>query len=591
MAEGGQRNVRRTLFEPDQEVENLRLKMENDKLKEEVKKLNSEHGIVLVALVRLQGLLCQFKRGCVRLAFLGGVIGNVESSLAVLESLDSLSAILLPRPSALVATLGDDLALKFIFKLLTRDLSEPTDKDGHSLKHRMSFAEWRQYLNAIRMDRIWDDIPNCDGASSVAPSSPNEKPSCGRRFGCAADELLSELKTSNSSDERSRDRSLKPLRSPTVRLDEGVTSSASESSSSSGTDFSIDRKRTSRARKRGPVFPKQIITPAKFDPLGTDSLRRYLRTYERYFNAKYDASEREKASHLGQFLQGNVRRAYDAMGGSKVKYYMLKPKLLKWFASERVDSQPRKQEEFVSFHRDKGDTLAIHCMRLEQLSVGVFPNERERLRQLCRKLRQTSPTDFLLQLESAEGALRVIGNGKLTWSQMKKVAATYDKNLQERCAEARALDEEDLSIYFNSLDHASATVGYCSRAVDDTPSSGAVINSDNCGGNKFEGARPEKEERGILQGDESHDKSQFRKGIQQTRRRFGHEKHCAFCDRTGHTVDDCFRMNRRCFGCGDSGHIFRDCARRWSDGDDANGVRFGTQINAKRIRSADSLNY
>ena len=85
--------------------------------------------------------------------------------------------------------------------------------------------------------------------------------------------------------------------------------------------------------KHHKYFQREMVTSPKFDATGSQSLSKYLRSFERYFKAKYDGTQRECAQQLAGFLGGECKEAYDALGGSTKKYGKLKSGMLQWYKS------------------------------------------------------------------------------------------------------------------------------------------------------------------------------------------------------------------------------------------------------------------
>ena len=58
------------------------------------------------------------------------------------------------------------------------------------------------------------------------------------------------------------------------------------------------------------------MPPSMFDTDAGISFSQFLSSFERYFDNKFDGTERDKSLQLGNCLQGSIKRALDAMNDS-----------------------------------------------------------------------------------------------------------------------------------------------------------------------------------------------------------------------------------------------------------------------------------
>lgn len=278
---------------------------------------------------------------------------------------------------------------------------------------------------------------------------------------------------------------------------------------------------------RGLRFPKEVVAPAAFDPVASMSLRKFLVTFERYFDARYFGSEKEKSVQLGKFLKGSAKRAYDAMGGTTTRYRDLKPKLLTWYESERTSLRQRKISEFQSAQMRPDDTCVIFCLRLEQIAEQAFPGStRLREKKLCAKVRETVPPALAFQIESAQGMTKAFGNGKVSWNSIKKLAENHDKQKRLKGTRSTALVPSDEVGIFYGLPGAPSV----RQDVEDAPPYHTREYRNRTP--RFEPS-PKKRQNAVSE--------------------------CTFCGRAGHSVLNCRRKNGACFSCGERGHFSRQC--------------------------------
>lgn len=100
--------------------------------------------------------------------------------------------------------------------------------------------------------------------------------------------------------------------------DDSETSGTETSSDSSGSSSSRTHKQRTEEKRLARVLKafktqKDVVQPAVFDGSDGASLKRFLSEYEIYFDQKFDGTKQQQAKHLVQFLNGPVKRAYDAV--------------------------------------------------------------------------------------------------------------------------------------------------------------------------------------------------------------------------------------------------------------------------------------
>ena len=180
-------------------------------------------------------------------------------------------------------------------------------------------------------------------------------------------------------------------------------------------------------------YGREVVAPGMFKGDGASSLKSYLRDYEQYFEAKYKGNQRQKAKHLGQYLEGSAKRAYDAIDGGALKYGDLKSKLLQWYQAEKVNQRSNREVAFETAQMLPTDTLTIYALRLERFASKAWPDSaKERERKLCRKFWYTVPSSFANVLASSERNLLLMSEKKrLDWKKIKKLAENEDRSIRK----------------------------------------------------------------------------------------------------------------------------------------------------------------
>lgn len=332
--------------------------------------------------------------------------------------------------------------------------------------------------------------------------------------------------------------------------------------SSSESSEDVPRRATSRRVPRGDEnygsmvdmfsrmkFQREVVSPGKFDGKDGTSLKEFLREFEMFFGSKYDGSDKQQARTLGDHLCGAAKRAYDAMGGSTLRYSVLKPELLNWYKGERANVQTKSEGEFRKAKMKADDSFKIYAMRLERLACRAFPDSVSvRERQLCRKFWKTVPDDFRRVLSSSERSLVLHGSaGRLDWVDMVRLAESEDRYRRDRREDVSSdshTEDEDCFVWYSRPENVVST-GLPKRTNQekDLGKAGARVS--------FGSALSE----GIL-------KSPRRTAVDSARgsptRRL---TICNWCGRRGHQEDGCWTKIGACMICGSSDHSKDECSR------------------------------
>lgn len=337
------------------------------------------------------------------------------------------------------------------------------------------------------------------------------------------------------------------------------TESSSNGDSSSDSDSSDERRPKGHGRSRKNKLysvlkrinsHKDVVLPGKYGGKESGSLKYFMKEYEKYFSAKYDGSERQQSQQLEQFLEGPIRRAYDAMEGSKLKYRLLKEKLLDWYRGEKTNVRHRSESDFRKARMMSDDSLRIYALRLECIAGKAFPeSKKERQRQLRRKFWKTAPQSFSRAMADSERNLSLLGHQqKLSWKDMLKLAEAEDRH-QKKCRSEYSGDSEEVvneaSVWFSRPGSKEDTSN-----VSRVPpiNSATVSHSDRA---QLKQVRFTESNKGGNSNNPSWEKN--------SQSRTWSTLICNWCGRRGHVENSCWAKAGSCRICGSTSHSKDNC--------------------------------
>ena len=275
--------------------------------------------------------------------------------------------------------------------------------------------------------------------------------------------------------------------------------------------------------------PRDVVPPSKFSGSDGMSLRLFLTEYEQYFDMKYEGTQRQKAKHLAEYLEGPLLTAYEAMEGNRMSYPNVKGKLLGWYKTQRMNMRRQGELDFQRARMMESDTLSIYALRLERIAAKAFPDERERERQLIKKYFRTVPKYFNKALTASERSLLLVGRGrKISWEQIVTLAKDEDRKSKYK--------KDDTSEY--STEGSEVEVWYSQPSSLATRSS-QWNNSKNV---TFKDRMPSSP---------PHRARSFQKGFPT----------CNWCGKKGHFDRGCWLRLGFCQLCGSEQHTKEDCPR------------------------------
>ena len=407
-------------------------------------------------ILTLNALLSEFSIIENRNAFLISGITNDQSEDKVLQGLDAISKVLFPAWSPIMSNTRRDfeiavLHLQFLFS--ASSLCFDIDPQNTNIP-RYSYATWLGIICKIDREKLFhrgdSETQEVNGRKcsfeadrKTEASSPkleskhavkrrSKKLHGSKKLSNKPRRCLSLDSGSCSSDgdevEVSKKISTKCKKTNLQLIESSESSSAiSEDSSSDSCENLISDSSSSNSYCRK---QKDFVLPVKFGDDDSYSLRRYLRVFERYFYARYNGTQKECSQELGEFLIGDTKEAYYALGGGQIKYRELKPKLLEWYQAQRCSKVHRLK--FEGMEIKPNESLNLFCIRLENGVIKAYPKDPKRQsRALKEKIWKNAPPSFVNLLEKKKELKQLMNLGKsVSWSDIVELAIDEDRKVK-----------------------------------------------------------------------------------------------------------------------------------------------------------------
>lgn len=500
-------------------------------------------------LLDLQAVLRKLQVGSVRSDFVGKKLINAEDLQETMQSFDALYKVLTPewhfdvnarkenitsvmRHVDLLMSMSDEILV-----LPNYPVNSPKYTYAswmHGIRRLMSSAYWTTH--AATEVRLPSQAMQGEKMTFIQESAKASGIHTGRRVGFSDDEgtFLREARETCSADfENTAGRELRDRRQQHCEINRGrrpgktlvgaeytdTTSQSSDDSDTTDDDYCI-RRRSRHYR--------EIVQPEPFDIEGRLSLRKFLENYERYFKNKFEGNQRDCTRELARFITGELREAYDALGGSQRKYRDMKELLLEWYRTQRVGRAHRWKTEFQQAEMKRNESLKLYCMRLEDLAQRAYSaDDRECIKQLKTQFVKTAPVEFLKHMEERERIKMALHQGgNLSWKEIVELAEWTDKKKKklELHEEVGCLDSDIIG----RLERL--------RTTSASASLGTVVQEGTRTGRMYDNS-PKKTRSESLQ------------------------KYCHWCGRAGHIEEDCWKKKGVCTLCGSGSHTATACRK------------------------------
>ena len=221
----------------------------------------------------------------------------------------------------------------FLSRMCLGSCITPLSPEGKSLYGSFTYIEWSNYLHDILASSYWDSLYRSVRIEQRGGDYYNEY---------EPDNQMKEpfYETDNKRGPRKVNERRSLEREDFGCVPKKKIRKNSSSSSSSGSDSSVSTPKRRYHRKdsmedilrlmKNMGKSREVVKPEAYNSTGSESLREFLAEYECYFDEKYEGNDKQRAKILGEFLVGDIKDYYQAIGGSKLKYSDVKEKLKEW---------------------------------------------------------------------------------------------------------------------------------------------------------------------------------------------------------------------------------------------------------------------
>ena len=381
----------------------------------------------LSEVMELQCFLGKFKDARIWSAFVNGEM-CVKPSVGLVKSFELVMSMIIPSSRS---QLRDGQSADFLTKVILEELGTPQNVGGMGNSDEFTFKEWRYFFRLLQNSRFWTLE---ETKTRKEKFEINSGPKIGgqgwmnmpeyEKYYSHSEELRGNRSSSGVRDVPNNERECGGRRCDTLKRDISPLSPIRRRE-----DSHVERSLLELFKNLGRT--RDVVRPEIYDGSGAESFREFLSEYEQYFHQKFEGGERQKAKLLGEFLAGEMRDFYNAIGGNRMPYSELKVKLAGWHRQRKCDRFEILEERFDRMGMQENETFHIFAMRIERLGQELFTNERERERQLLKKFRKTVPRGFARVLSTHERDMFAAGSD-LTWTYVKNLAVAQDRHSREQ---------------------------------------------------------------------------------------------------------------------------------------------------------------
>lgn len=364
---------------------------------------------------------------------------------------------------------------------------------------------------------------------------------------------------------------------------------------------------------------RKVPAQEKFDEKTGQDLKRYLKKFESYCDSNFKGGRSLWIGELERHLSGKVLEALQAVRDVDDSYEKVKKKLLEWYNNMKDLRKKKNRSRYEKAQFIHGESLYLYSSRLEKLYRVAHPNHNVKTSKSIQEKFQASIPKSARTLLSSQIMAYKINNKKITWKVIQQCARYYDLEREKEQGEGKRKGQE-------SEEEVVISVGQGRKYKDVATQDDKPITKIPKGNVNLAGQSQSKAPAGTNPVPHTQDLSPFAipnqklhgqtglgmypssyypqympgypvpfgyaEGCQvgrgyntypaafgepqrtlassASRPTFDHPPphlanrtvRCTFCNRIGHTINNCRTKWNHCYWCGSAGHYFRQCPQQ-----------------------------
>jgi hypothetical protein len=501
----------------------------------------SDYKCMTIFFIEMQSLLLRLTLHEVRGDFLNGMVIDVEDLGMVLFTLDQLKSLFFPAFSSgsFIRELAAETVMEHVNLLWKKDSQIFSIPSSGITTDEQSYATWRELLERLMSSTYWATSSfQMKHSVTLIPSEGvqvKEEDHLGKQRGQRglSKDWKPTTRLSAQHDKKYAKTRTRVSAEPRLALEEIVIDS-SDGSDDDESNFSFGSQPSDSAMRY------RVVTPPRFELEGSQTLRKYLESFERYFQRKYNGTQLECSIELAKFLDGETLAAYKSCGGTEKRYAIVKERLLEWFKTRHVHGAKRWRNELRMMRMDQGESFKMFGMRVMETAQKAYTHDtKECARKMLDKYSQATPEWFNDKLRQRSDMKEMMGLGKkLNWQDVMNQAEKEDKNVLDKKWKMKIADGYDIP----------ETGVLITRGAVPVTSQEYQKEQPGPRAHSFKWREPLQK---LTANKERH--------VTEQPEKYGSYDHCDWCGKPRHSSQNCWRKMGACLICGGRDHLLRDC--------------------------------